>query len=50
MTSQSPYLEEFVGKPYVHTIDVTDEKLLRSTLANIKDMKVKTSDDHFTLT
>ena len=39
LESQNPYMEEFVGKPYCHTIDVTDENLLRSTLQQIKSMK-----------
>lgn len=33
-------MEDFVGEPYVYTIDVTDEKLLRSILTKIKDMEV----------
>ena len=36
MTSQNPYMEEFVGEPYCYTINVTDETLLRKTLQKIK--------------
>ena len=39
LTSQNPYMEEFVGKPYCYTIDVTDDVTVRSTLEEIKTMK-----------
>ncbi|XP_057292229.1 alpha-1,6-mannosylglycoprotein 6-beta-N-acetylglucosaminyltransferase A-like [Hydractinia symbiolongicarpus] len=39
LTSQSPYMEEFVGEPYCYTIDIKNETLLRLTLQKIKDMK-----------
>ncbi|XP_066929293.1 alpha-1,6-mannosylglycoprotein 6-beta-N-acetylglucosaminyltransferase A-like isoform X2 [Clytia hemisphaerica] len=39
LTSQSPYMEDFVGEPYVYTIDITNESLLRSVLQKIKNMK-----------
>ena len=39
LTSQNPYMEEYVGKPYCHTINVKDERLLRNTLLKIKRRK-----------
>ena len=39
LTSQSPYMENFVGKPYCFTIDIRNEELLRKTLQTIKLMK-----------
>lgn len=39
LTSQNPYMEEFVGQPYCYTINITDETLLRNTLKEIQQMK-----------
>ena len=39
LTSQNPYMEEFVGEPYCYTIDIKNESLLRNTLKKIKDMQ-----------
>lgn len=38
LSSQNPYMEEFVGEPYCFTINTTDETLLRSTLQRIVTM------------
>ena len=40
LTSQSPYMENYVREPYAYTIDVSDEFLLRATLEKIKSSKV----------
>ena len=39
LTSQNPYMEEYVKEPYCYTINVTDEVVLRRTLINIKRME-----------
>ena len=39
LTSQSPYMEEFIGEPYCFTIDIKNETLLRKTLQKIKEMQ-----------
>ena len=36
-------MEEYVGEPYCYTIDVHDEKALRTTLEKIKNNKVQNS-------
>ena len=43
LESQNPYMEEYVGEPYCYTIDVHDEKALRTTLEKIKNNKVQNS-------
>ncbi|XP_046847526.1 alpha-1,6-mannosylglycoprotein 6-beta-N-acetylglucosaminyltransferase A-like, partial [Xenia sp. Carnegie-2017] len=40
LTSQSPYLEEFVGKPYVYTIDIKNLTEVNETLKMILKKKV----------
>lgn len=35
LTSQHPYAEQFIGEPYVYTIDITDIKLVKETVAKI---------------
>ena len=39
LTSQNPYMEEFIGEPYCYTIKVDDEPLLRKTLEKINSMR-----------
>ena len=39
LTSQNPYMEEYVNEPYCYTINITDETILRKTLLKIKKMK-----------
>eukprot|EP00794_Sanderia_malayensis_P019253 gene19253-21181_t len=40
LTSQNPYLEDFVGEPYVSTIDIKDLGTLKKILKNIKERQV----------
>ena len=40
MTSQSPYLEEFVGEPYVYTVDINNLSEVNETLKKILKKKV----------
>ncbi|XP_028398468.1 alpha-1,6-mannosylglycoprotein 6-beta-N-acetylglucosaminyltransferase A-like [Dendronephthya gigantea] len=40
LTSQSPYLEEFVGKPYVYTVDIKNLTEINETLKVILKKKV----------
>ena len=39
-----PYMEQHVGKPYVYTVDINDQKVLRKTMADIRDLPVITLD------
>ncbi|XP_033107828.1 alpha-1,6-mannosylglycoprotein 6-beta-N-acetylglucosaminyltransferase A-like [Anneissia japonica] len=35
LTSQHPYAEQYIGKPYVHTVDISNTTALEMTLAEI---------------
>ncbi|XP_077997428.1 alpha-1,6-mannosylglycoprotein 6-beta-N-acetylglucosaminyltransferase A-like [Glandiceps talaboti] len=37
LSSQHPYAERYIGKPYVHTIDINDVAALRKTLTEIQE-------------
>ena len=39
MTSQHPYMEDFVGAPYCYTVNMNDHATLRTTLTKIKHMQ-----------
>ncbi|KAG7282780.1 hypothetical protein CRUP_029988 [Coryphaenoides rupestris] len=41
ISSQHPYAEHFVGKPYVWTVDVTNRTALRQAIKDIKLMQLK---------
>lgn len=43
LTSQHPYMETFVGKPHVYTIDINDLELVESTLKEILSSEVSLS-------
>lgn len=43
LTSQHPYMETFVGKPHVYTIDINDLELVESTLKEILSLEVSLS-------
>ncbi|KAL3854035.1 hypothetical protein ACJMK2_013317 [Sinanodonta woodiana] len=38
VTSQHPYAEQFIGEPYVYTIDIGNEEQVRSTVQKILDL------------
>ena len=40
LTSQHPYMEQHVGKPRVYTIDISDSRVLRQTVTDIKNSPV----------
>lgn len=40
LTSQHPYMETFIGEPYVYTIDINDLNLVESTIRKILLKKV----------
>lgn len=40
LTSQHPYMETFVGKPYAHTIDINNLDLVESTVKEIISKEV----------
>ena len=40
LTSQHPYMETFVGKPYTHTIDINNLDLVESTIKEIISKEV----------
>ena len=40
LTSQHPYMEQHVGKPHVYTIDISDSRVLRQTVTDIKNSPV----------
>ncbi|KAL4217311.1 hypothetical protein ACF0H5_023762 [Mactra antiquata] len=41
LTSQHPYAEQFIGEPYVYTIDINNSEEVRTTIQKILDI------DHF---
>lgn len=43
LTSQHPYMETFIGKPHVYTIDINDLELVDSTLKEILSSEVSLS-------
>ncbi len=47
MSSQVPYLEEYIKEPYVFTIDMSDAKKLRKILTHIKTNKVRWKEENF---
>ena len=40
ITSQNPYAEDFIGKPYVYTIDIHNETEVENTIKDILISKV----------
>ncbi|XP_078620482.1 alpha-1,6-mannosylglycoprotein 6-beta-N-acetylglucosaminyltransferase A-like isoform X2 [Branchiostoma floridae x Branchiostoma japonicum] len=40
LTSQHPYVEVFVGKPHVYTVDIDDRESVEAALTEIKNLKV----------
>ncbi|XP_078701029.1 alpha-1,6-mannosylglycoprotein 6-beta-N-acetylglucosaminyltransferase A-like isoform X2 [Branchiostoma floridae x Branchiostoma belcheri] len=40
LTSQHPYVEVFVGKPHVYTVDIDDRESVEAALTEIKDLEV----------
>ncbi|XP_066264116.1 alpha-1,6-mannosylglycoprotein 6-beta-N-acetylglucosaminyltransferase A-like isoform X1 [Branchiostoma lanceolatum] len=40
LTSQHPYVEVFVGKPHVYTVDIDDAESVEAALTEIKNSKV----------
>ncbi len=47
MSSQVPYLEEYIKEPYVFTIDMSNTKKLRKILTHIKTKKVRWKEENF---
>ena len=48
MTSQIPYLEEYIGPPRVYTIDINDVTAVKNVLRRIRTSKVRLHCvDHF---
>jgi len=37
--SQHPYAEQFIGEPYVYTININDSDEVRTTIQKILDME-----------